>query len=215
MIAAPEAIRRRAAMYIGDTSVNRLHWLVRDFLDVPLNPSRITLRLAPDAVRLVAEAVPLSVLPRAEGRPPFIVEVCTMLMTSLDEPPTLAGVEELDESVSPAVFQRTGTAPSSLTIANALSSEFSIASCRSGRCSRVVFRRGEITSPLAASETDSPDGITICFSPDREIFADTSLRFYLLARIARDAALLRRVPIEVRDETSNAVFLVDGSHAVR
>jgi DNA gyrase subunit B len=208
VITPAEAIRRRPAMYIGDTSLLGLHMLVAELLDVPLNPSRISLRLQGDTLRIAASSVPPSVRPRAEGHPPFLVEVCTALMTSLDSPPTLAGVETLDESRSPATFERLGAAPACLAIANALSSEFEIASSSHGTCSRVAFRRGEVAIPLAEASTDAPDGVEIVFMPDRDIFSTGSFRFSLLARLAREASLVRHVSIELRDEVSGTLFTV-------
>jgi DNA gyrase subunit B len=189
-----DAVRRRPAMYIPGTNVFGMHWLVGELLEVPLNPSRIDLCLREDSVRIAASAVPPSIQPRGEGRPPFLIEACTSLMTSLDAPPTLAGVEDVDESKSPAVFHRLGKAPSCLAIANALSAEFAIASSSQGKCSRVVFRRGQVESPLSEAATDAPDGLEIEFAPDREIFSDyTSFYFPLVARFARAASLVRRV----------------------
>lgn len=205
-----EAVRRRPAMYIGDTSHFGLLWLVRELVDVPLEPTNISLALHGTTFCMAASSVPPSVQPREPDRLPFLVEACTHLMLPLDHPATLAGVETLDGASTFAKFVRNPVVPPCLAIANALSRAFTVASISRGLCWRAEFSNGVLVAPLASLPSEAPSGLTISFAPDPDIFGDASLDFRLLAKLAREVALVRRVPVEARDENSGRVFVARG-----
>lgn len=204
-----EAVRRRPAMYIGDASLPGLVCLTRELLDVPLNPSRISITLKDTTVRIAASCVPPSIEPREPGRTSFLVEACTGLIP-IDHPATLAGSETLDESSRPARFVRTSHVPPCLAIANALSTAFTFASVSAGICRRIEFCRGEMVGPMAHLPSDAANGLLISFTPDPDIFPKASLRLDHLAEIAREVALIQRIAAEARDENSGAFFVAHG-----
>jgi hypothetical protein len=139
-----EPIRRRPEMYVGGTGPLALQYLARALLEFPRDPTRVVLALLGNELRLEASSIPLSERPRMEGLPPYMIEVCMSLITRLDEPPTVAGVEVLDTDVEPAVFRSVPQAPTSLAIANALSEEMTIESRRGGIATSALFSRGRL-----------------------------------------------------------------------
>jgi len=201
-----EAVRRRPAMYVGDTGNHGLLWLVRELLEVPRAPTKISMFINAADLTISAASVPPSVEPRKQSRVPFLVEACTTLHTNLDVQPTLGGLEILDDATNPATFVRVDAAPACLAIANALSKAFAVASISGGVCRRVEFARGALVAPLSASSTTAPDGMSLSFTPDPDIFQGISLRLSMLASLARDFAAVRGVAIEVRDEWSGRYF---------
>jgi len=205
-----EAIRRKPAMWLGTTQGPRLYWLARELLNVPLNPTRMSLILSGTTLRIASASVPPSVLPRAPGCPPYLVEACTSVHPALDTPATLMGVEILDTRSQPAVFKRVNGTPPCLAIANAFSEAFTFSSFSNGTCWRVSFSRGVMVEPLTSSSSTTEDGLSISFTPDSDIFQDEALNFGQLAHIAHEVASLRRVPIEVRDESSGSIFVAGG-----
>jgi DNA gyrase subunit B len=201
-----EAIRRRPAMYIGDTSHLGLLYLAREMLDAPLEPTAIHLMLERTSLRIAASCTPPSLEPRTSGRPPFLVEACTLLEAPLDDPPTLAGVEFLDTSAKLATFRRLPKVPAGLAIANALSKAFSVSSVASGRCWSAAFSGGTVTSPLGSIASSDPDGLRIEFEPDPTIFGGASFQFHLLAQVAREIAVVRRTSVELQDRNSGCSY---------
>ena len=55
---------------------------------------------------------------------------------------------------------------------NALSSEFTIMSCRSGESKKVAYARAVVINESDIEPTTENNGTMICFTPDREIFKD-------------------------------------------
>ena len=211
----PEAIRRRPAMYVGDVSSHLgLIFLTRGLLDVPLDPTSILISLTGTTLRIDGASVPPSTLPEAPGEPPFLIRICTSFGRKLGPQPTVAGVDALDTTVEPAVFRRLDLAPACLAIANALSSEFMMASRSAGCETRVGFARGVEVLPLESVPTLLPDGLGIAFTPDPEIFRDPRFHFELLAGAAREIALLRNARVELRDLGTGVFFLSEPASVV-
>jgi DNA gyrase subunit B len=205
----PEVIRRRPAMYLGDTGPLGLMFLARELFDCPREPTRLVVTLDGSALKIAAASTPISTRPREDGKPIYLIEVLTGIVVPLDRPPSIAGCEILDTQVRPAVFRRVEQAPSTLALANAVSAKMTVISTSNRVATHVEFSRGVLVSGPAEGATADEDGFGIQLVPDSEIFGATAFRFEALADMLRDFSLRRRVPAELRDLSRDLVFTAD------
>jgi DNA gyrase subunit B len=200
-----EAIRRRPALYIGDTGRLGLRFLARELFECPLAPQRLNVVVEQGRLAIRTVSVPVSVQPRQTGQPIYLIEVASRLPVAIDEPPSIALMEILDLETNPAVFRRIPVAPSAIAIANALTSEMTLVSYCSGAATAASFSRGELIS-TTTTPTTSEDGLAIELVLDTEIFAHDPFRFEDLAEELRDFGLRRQVDVELRDVRRNLAF---------
>jgi topoisomerase-4 subunit B len=59
---------------------------------------------------------------------------------------------------------------------NALSSSFTMTSNRDGQSKKVIFSKGDLLEDKDIEPTDKPNGTTVEFTPDKEIFGDYSFK---------------------------------------
>lgn len=201
-----ESIWRRPAMYVGSTGILGLQYLVRALLNLLLAPRAVALTLRANRLMIDAVATPLSCRPRKEGLPPYMIELCTNLITPVDDPPTVVGVEVLDIDVTPAQFRRTNQAPSALAMANALSDALTIESRQEGKASSARFLRGALVAGPEVTSTSEEDGVRLMLVPDPHVFGSSEFRFEALAEIARDVSAVRRIAVRLMDEARNLHF---------
>jgi len=208
-----EAVRKRPAMYIGDTGVTGLHHLVYEVVDNSINEAlaghcnKITVVLGADgscSVQDNGRGIPVGPMkhsdPKIDGKP--AVEVA---MTVLH-----AGGK----------FDREGYKYSGglhgvgVSVVNALSEWMRVQVRREGKVHEMSFERGHTTSPLRVIGDSSTTGTRVMFKPDPEIFADCEFKYETLRNRLRELAYLNNsVEITLRDErtsTEDTFLFVDG-----
>jgi hypothetical protein len=201
-----DVIRRRPQMYIGDTGRLGLRFLARGLFETPERPRSLLATIRRTQLALSFASVPISVRPRREDGPAYLVEILTAITVPSDDPPSVAPIEFLDTEVNPTVFRRGTGAPWTLALANALSCEMYVATRSQGIVTDVRFARGVIVTPLASRSTSGEDGVDIRLDLDPEVFGNSVFVFEDLANELRDFSLRRRVSVELRDEEKGFLF---------
>ena len=198
-----EAVRKRPAMYIGDTGVTGLHHLVYEVVDNAIDEAlagycnKISVVLGADgscSVQDNGRGIPVGPMkhsdPKIDGKP--AVEVA---MTVLH-----AGGK----------FDREGYKYSGglhgvgVSVVNALSAVLRVQIRRDGKVHEMSFERGDTSSPLKVIGNSSTTGTRVTFHPDPEIFPECEFKYDTLRNRLRELAYLNNsVEISIRDERSN------------
>ncbi|MBM4037732.1 MAG: DNA topoisomerase (ATP-hydrolyzing) subunit B [Planctomycetes bacterium] len=193
-----EGVRRRPAMYIGDTSTRGLHHLVEEVVANSIDEamagycSEINVQLNIDGSVTVGDngrGIPVDMHP-TEHKP--AVEV---IMTMLH-----AG-GKFDHVAYKVAGGLHGVG---VTVVNALSEWLTVEVRMKGDVHHMRFERGVTTSGLKVIGKSKGTGTTVTFKPDREVFSDTTFNFDTIATRMRELAFLNRgVKITLRDERTD------------
>ena len=202
-----EGVRKRPAMYIGDTGEGGLHELVKEIVNNSVDEamagfcSRVEVAILADgSVRISDDGrgIPVG---QHEGEQKSGVEV---VMTMLH-----AG-GKFDKKAYQVSGGLHGVGSS---VVNALS-EWCVAEVRQeGRVHRQDYARGVPTTGLELVGDCSDSGTTICFKPDAEIFETVEFDFESISHRLRELAFLNQgLEIVVTDERTGAseTFLFEG-----
>ncbi|MBA4378844.1 MAG: DNA topoisomerase (ATP-hydrolyzing) subunit B [Gemmatimonas sp.] len=192
-----EAVRKRPAMYIGDTGLRGLHHLVYEVVDNSIDEAlagfcrEITVSILPgDAVRVVDDGRGIPVDMHATEHKPAL----EVVMTSLH-----AG-GKFDKGSYKVSGGLHGVGVSCV---NALSSHLRVEVRRDGQVYEQEYERGiPVTEvrPVRASESDAT-GTTVTFQPDFEIFPERAYNYETLRSRLRELAFLNRgLTIHIADE---------------
>ncbi len=206
-----EAVRKRPAMYIGDTGVRGLHHLVYEVVDNAIDEAmagfcdRITVVLDDGDEVLVHDngrGIPVD-LHKTENKPALEV-----VMTSLH-----AG-GKFDKNSYKVSGGLHGVGVSCV---NALSEWLKVEVQRDGKIWYQEYRRGTPVAPMSTiDEIDEEEtGTTVTFHPDPEIFPEIAFSFDILKNRIRELAFLNKgVEITIRDQRNGKerekVFRYDG-----
>jgi len=192
-----EAVRKRPAMYIGDTGDRGLHHLVEELLANSVDEalggycSTVWVKLLADGSAMVkddARGFPVDMHP-VEGRP--AVEV---IMT------TLHAGGKFDHQ---AYKLSAGLHGVGVTVVNALSEWMEVEVRRDGHVYRQTYERGQVASPLEKLGATKRTGSSVTFKPDREIFPEAELSFERITSRARELAYLNKgLSFNISDEKS-------------
>ena len=181
-----EAVRKRPAMYIGDTSDRGLHHLVEELVSNSVDEAlggycqNIWIKLHADGSLSViddARGFPVDIHPE-EGRP--AIEV---IMTKLH-----AG-GKFDHK---AYRLSAGLHGVGVTVVNALSEWMEVEVRRDGHVYRQTYERGQVKTPLEKLGVSKRSGSRVTFKPDREIFPETEFSFERITSRARELAYLNK-----------------------
>ncbi len=211
-----EAVRRRPAMYIGDTGVAGLHHLIYETVDNAIDEAmagyctEISVILGADGSCTVTDdgrGIPVGPMSHSDqnidGKP--AVEVC---MTMLH-----AG-GKFDRSSYKVSGGLHGVG---VSVVNALSEWLRVQVQQDGKVYEMSFARGRTVSPLRVIGQARKTGSRVKFNPDPEIFPDCEFRYEtLLARLRELAYLNDGVRIKLSDERSGkeeAFLFTDGLRA--
>jgi DNA gyrase subunit B len=191
------AVRKRPAMYIGNTSVEGLHHLVHELVDNSIDEAlaghcdKIEVIIHMDqsvTVRDNGRGIPVD-FHEKEKRP--AVEV---VMTKLH-----SGGKFDNRSYKISG----GLHGVGLSVVNALSEYIDLEIRRDGKVYHQVYERGEAKTKLEITGKTRQTGTQVRFRPDSEIFETVQFSFDLLSQRLRELAFLNKgLSISIEDERS-------------
>jgi len=202
-----EAVRRRPAMYIGDTSVRGLHHLVFEVVDNSVDESlagfcdSIAVEIQPDNSITVIDngrGIPVD-MHKTEKKP--AVEVALTTLHAGDK------FDHRSYKVSG------GLHGVGVSCVNALSDWLEVEVKRDGKIYHQRYERGKTVSKLAIIGKSTSTGTKITFKPDKSIFTKTEYAYDILSGRLRELAFLNKgLKIKLTDERSEkeAVFEFSG-----
>lgn len=194
-----EAVRRRPAMYIGDTSVRGLHHLVYEVVDNSVDEAMagycttIKVRIHSDGSISIADdgrGIPVD-LHKTEKKP--AVEV---VLT------TLHAGGKFDRRVYKVAGGLHGVG---VSVVNALSEWLEVEIRRDGKVYHQRYEYGKPVTKLTVIGKSKTTGTKITFKPDPEIFKETTdFKFDIIANRLRELAFLNKgLRIILEDERSD------------
>ena len=190
-----EAVRRRPAMYIGDTAARGLHHLVYEVVDNSIDESlqgycdNIEVEVHPDnSVSVIdnGRGIPVDIH-KTEKKP--AVEVA---LTKLH-----AG-GKFDHRVYKVSGGLHGVG---VSVVNALSDWLEVEVKRDGKVYHQRYERGKTVSKLTVIGKSSSTGTKVTFKPDKTIFNKVDFSYDTLAQRLRELAFLNKgLKIKLSDE---------------
>ena len=189
------AVRKRPAMYIGNTSTEGLHHLVHELVDNSIDEAlagychKIEVIIHIDnsvTVRDDGRGIPVD-FHEKENRP--AVEV---VMTKLHS----GGKFDNQTYKISGGLHGVG-----LSVVNALSEFVELEIRRDGKVYHQVYERGEVKTELKVTGKTKHNGTQIRFKPDGEIFETITFSFEMLSQRLRELAFLNKgLSISIEDE---------------
>jgi len=197
-----EAVRKRPAMYIGDTGPAGLHHLIYEVVDNAIDEAMagyctsIAVALGADGsctVRDNGRGIPVGPMshpdPKINGKP--AVEIC---MTRLH-----AGGKFDRHSYKVSG----GLHGVGVSVVNALSEWLRVQVHQDGKIHEMSFERGRTASPLKVIGRTKTTGTRVKFKPDPEVFPECGFRHDTLVNRLREVAYLNdNVRIKLTDEAT-------------
>ncbi len=192
------AVRKRPAMYIGNTSIEGLHHLVYEVVDNSIDEALAGHCTAIEII--IHEDGSISVEDNGRGIPVDIhptegISALELVLTRLH-----AG-GKFDHSTYKVSGGLHGVG---ISVVNALSSLFTAEVYRNGLIYRQSYRKGDPVGPMECLGETKKRGTKITFHPDPEIFQETTeFQFEILQARMRELAFLNpAVRIHISDERS-------------
>jgi DNA gyrase subunit B len=202
-----EAVRRRPAMYIGDTAVRGLHHLVFEVVDNSVDESLagfcdfIAVTIQSDNSITVVDngrGIPVD-MHKTEKKPAVEVALTTLH----------AGGKFDHRSYKVSG----GLHGVGVSCVNALSDWLEVEVKRDGKIYHQRYERGKTVSKLTIIGKSTSTGTKITFKPDKSIFSKTEYAYDILSGRLRELAFLNKgLKIKLTDERSEkeAVFEFSG-----
>src|SRR5437870_9205542 len=192
-----EGVRKRPAMYISSTGLDRLHQLLYEVVDISVDgalagrATEITVVLHTDGSATVVDngaGIPVDPIPKI-GRP--AVEV---VLTTLHSGGKFGG----------GGYKISGGLHGvGVSVVNALSESLEVEVWRDGKAWRQRFVRGKKTAALAKTGSTRKTGTRVTFKPDRQVMTATDFDAATIAQRLDDVAYLTKgLVITIRDERS-------------
>jgi len=195
-----EAVRKRPAMYIGDTSVRGLHHLVWEVVDNSVDEAlagfctEISVTIEADdsvTVKDNGRGIPVDIH-ATTGKPALEV-----VMTTLHA----GGKFDSDTYKVSGGLHGVG-----VSVVNALSSSCEVEVLRDGKVYRQAYQGGQPTGAMQSRPADKREkgsGTTVRFKPDAAIFDQTTFHWDTVAARLRELAFLNSgLLIHLKDEGS-------------
>ncbi len=159
-----EGVRKRPAMYIGDTSERGMHHLINEVVDNAVDEAmagfcnEINVSIVDDRTACIRDngrGIPVGI------HPEFGIPAVEVVLTTLH-----AGAKFENK-----IYRISGGLHGvGISVVNALSERFEVEIAREGKLFRQTYERGEPTSKLEVIGIADYTGTKITFSPDSEIF---------------------------------------------
>ncbi len=195
-----EAVRKRPAMYIGDTGERGYHHLVYEVVDNSIDEalagycSMIDVIINPDGSLTVGDngrGIPVDMHPTQKK--PAIEVVLTVLHAG-------GKFDGSNYKVSG------GLHGVGVSCVNALSDWMKVEVKRGGKIHHIEFSRGHVTKPLeVVGDCGAETGTKVTFFPDHTIFSCHAFKWETLCNRLRELAFLNRgVTIHFRDDEGEA-----------
>jgi DNA gyrase subunit B len=192
------AVRKRPAMYIGNTGVEGLHHLTEELVDNSIDEALaghctkidVVIHLDNSAtVRDNGRGIPVDI--HRQEKKPAVEVVLTKLHSG-------GKFDKKSYKVSG------GLHGVGLSVVNALSEYLELEIKRGGKVYSQRYERGRKVTPLQTEGKTKKTGTTITFKPDPEIFGDQEFSYDLLSQRLRELAFLNKgVTITIEDERSD------------
>jgi DNA gyrase subunit B len=189
------AVRKRPAMYIGDTALTGLHHLVYEAVDNSIDEAmagfckNIKVILNKDnKVTIIDDGrgIPTEIMPKFNK--PAVEIVLTKLHAG-------GKFEKKAYKVSG------GLHGVGISVTNALSKELIVEVKRNNKIYTQKYQRGKPITELKETGITNETGTKITFLPDNEIFSDINFHFDILANRLRELAFLNKgIKITIEDE---------------
>lgn len=202
-----EAVRRRPAMYIGDTAARGLHHLVYEVVDNSVDESlagycgNIEVVIRPDnSVSVVDNGRGIPVDIHKTEKKPAVEVALTMLHAG-------GKFDHRSYKVSG------GLHGVGVSVVNALSDWLEVEVKRDGKIYHQRYERGKTASKLTVIGKSNSTGTKVTFKPDKTIFPKTEYSYDILAQRLRELAFLNKgLKIKLNDERTDkeAVFKFEG-----
>ncbi|MBI2461635.1 MAG: DNA topoisomerase (ATP-hydrolyzing) subunit B [Candidatus Rokubacteria bacterium] len=202
-----DAVRKRPAMYIGDTGSYGLHQLVFEVVDNSVDETlagycrNVRVTLHADGSATVGDdgrGIPVDIH-EGTGRPATEVVLTT-----------LHAGGKFDSSIYKVSGGLHGVG---VSVVNALSEWLELEVKRDGKVYHQRYERGRPVTELAPNGATSKRGTTIRFKPDSTIFEELAFSFDILSNRLRELAFLNkglRIVIEDEREERKNTFLYHG-----
>jgi DNA gyrase subunit B len=191
-----EAVRKRPAMYIGDTGAYGLHHLVYEAVDNAVDEA---LAGECDSVKVILHSDgPVSIGDNGRGIP-----VDTHKETGKSAAEVVLTVLHAGGKFEHSAYKVSGGLHGvGISVVNALSEWLEVEIRRDGRVWTQRYEKGGVpTGPLTAGEKTQKTGTIIKFKPDAGIFETTDFSFDTLSNRLRELAFLNRgLKIVIEDE---------------
>ncbi|MDD5085442.1 MAG: DNA topoisomerase (ATP-hydrolyzing) subunit B [Candidatus Omnitrophica bacterium] len=193
-----DAVRRRPAMYIGDTTARGLHHLVYEVVDNSVDEA-----LAGYCDNIVVEIHSdnsVTVTDNGRGIPVDMHE--TQKKSALEVVmTTLHAGGKFDNK---AYRVSGGLHGVGVSVTNALSEWCEVEVRRDGQVYHQRYARGRAKSAVTVIGKSKAAGTTVTFKPDKEIFEKIEFSFDILANRLRELAFLNKgLEITIKDERTN------------
>ena len=189
-----EAVRKRPAMFIGDTGLRGLHHIVQEAIDNSLDEAQIgfckniSVIINKDGSITIEDdgrGIPIDEHPE-EKRP-----AAEVVLT------TLHAGGKFDNKTYKVSGGLHGVG---ISVTNALSRWLKVEIKRDGKVYKQVYENGIPNNPITENNNET-HGTKITFLPDNSIFQDTNFHFDTIAQRLRELAFLNKgVRIKITDE---------------
>jgi len=190
-----EAVRKRPAMYIGDTTLRGLHHLVYEVVDNSIDEA-----LAGYATRVDVEIHPdgsVKVIDDGRGIPVDMHK--TQKKSALEVVMTTLHAGGKFDNKSYRVSG--GLHGVGVSVTNALSKWCEVEVRRDGKKWHQRYEQGRPATKVTEKGKTKERGTTVTFMPDKEIFEKTEFSFDVLSNRLRELAYLNKgIRITIRDE---------------
>ncbi|MEA3305222.1 MAG: DNA topoisomerase (ATP-hydrolyzing) subunit B [Candidatus Omnitrophota bacterium] len=193
-----EAVRKRPAMYIGDTSSTGLHHLVYEVCDNAIDEAmagycdhiKVTVH-ADDSVTVEDNGRGIPVDIHKTQKKPAVEVVMT----------TLHAGGKFDHRVYKVAGGLHGVG---VSVVNALSEWLEVEVRRDNKVYHQEYERGRTASKLTVIGKSAKTGTKVTFKPDKDIFQKTDFSFEILSNRLRELAFLNSgLLIEIKDDKSD------------